>query len=98
MGIYLRKIHAARTPKSPSPGRQRPGINCVRARLVEWKERLWYIEWARAGKDAATAGAAKAIRRRYGEEKTCSCDVCALQTSTTVAVLKWACGEAEDLE
>jgi hypothetical protein len=98
MGIYLRKTHAERTPKPKPQGHQRPSIHCVRGWLVEFKERLWYIEWARAGRDPNQEGAAKAIRRRYGKEKTCACDVCALQTSTTVAVLKWAAGEAEFLE
>jgi hypothetical protein len=95
MGIYLLRLQNER----PRPKRKtRPAINCIRGRLVEIRERAWFIEWKRNGEDPALAGPAKAIRRRYGKDKTCSCETCALRTKAILATLSWVVGEADDLE
>jgi hypothetical protein len=101
MGFFLRKrYHRAGltvTRSKPAP-KVRPSIQCLRGRLMEVRERLWYIEWKRNGEDPALAGAAKAIRKRYGKDKTCSCETCVVRTRALLAVLGWIVGEADDFE
>jgi hypothetical protein len=65
---------------------------------MEVRERLWYMQWKRSGEDPALAGAAKAIRKRYGKNKTCSCETCALRTDAILATLAWVVGETPDLD
>lgn len=65
---------------------------------MEVRERLWYIEWKRNGEDPALAGAAKAIRKRYRKDKTCSCETCALRTNAILETLAWVVGETPDLD
>jgi hypothetical protein len=101
MGFFLRKRYhgAGSTVTTSKPATKiRPSIQCIRARLMEVRERLWYIDWKRNGEDPALAGAAKAIRKRYGKDKTCSCETCVLRTRTILAVLAWAVGETNDFE
>jgi hypothetical protein len=96
MGIYL--LRTTTEPSAPTKRKTRPAITCIRGRLVEFKERHWFLQWERNGKDPSLAGAAKAIRKRYGKEKTCSCDTCALRTDAILSALTWVVGEAEELE
>jgi hypothetical protein len=96
MGIYLIGTQSEGSPR-PKP-KSRPAISCIRGRLMEIRERAWYIHWKRNGEDPALAGAAKAIRKRYGKEKTCSCETCALRTEAILATLAWVVGETEHLK
>ena len=100
MGFFLRKNHHPVPELTiPQAGKKlRPSIHCLRGRLIEFRERLWFIQWDRNGRSADLAGIAKAIVKRFGKDKTCSCDRCALRTETIFAVLAWAVGETEDLE
>jgi hypothetical protein len=100
MGFFLRKRYrAGPTVTTSKPATKvRPSIQCIRGRLMEVRERAWYIQWKLDGEDPALAGAAKAIRRRYGKDKTCICDTCVVRTRALLAVLAWAVGEADDFE